>query len=115
MAERMIAYCGLVCSECPAYVATQADDSEALQRVAAEWGKETNTPLTAADCLCDGCLSDSDRLFGYCSKCKMRACAMERGMVTCAHCDDYGCEKITGFLEHAPDAKTMLEQIRQAL
>jgi len=115
MAERMIAYCGLVCSECPAYVATQADDSEALQRVAAEWGKETNKPLTAADCLCDGCLSDSDRLFGYCSKCKMRACAMERGVATCAHCDDYGCEKITGFLEHAPEAKTTLDQIRQAL
>ena len=35
--DNMIAYCGLVCSDCQAYVATQANDPAALERVAAEW------------------------------------------------------------------------------
>ena len=34
MAE-MIAYCGLVCTACPAYIATQANDRAALEQVAA--------------------------------------------------------------------------------
>ena len=115
MAEQMIAYCGLVCSECPAYVATQANDMEALERLAAQWSQEFNAEMTAADCLCDGCISGSDRLIGYCSDCQVRACAAGRGVATCAQCDDYGCEKITAFFDHAPDAKAKLEEIRQAL
>ena len=62
MAEKMIAYCGLVCTECPAYIATQADDKEALKRVAAQWSKDFNAPFTAEDCLCDGCTSGSEPL-----------------------------------------------------
>ena len=116
MAEKMIAYCGLVCTECPAYAATQAGDMEALKRVAAQWSEEYNASFTAEDCLCDGCTSGSERLSSYCrSGCEVRACAMARGVVNCAHCDDYGCEKITAFFNFAPDAKAALEEIRQAL
>jgi hypothetical protein len=115
MTEKMIAYCGLVCSECPAYVATQADDMEALERVAAQWSKEFNATFTATDCICDGCLSDNGRLIGHCSECEIRACAIGRGVINCAHCDDYGCEKLTGFFQFAPDAKTSLEEIRATL
>ncbi len=115
MEEKMIAYCGLVCTECPAYIATQAGDMEALKRVAARWSEEFNASFTAADCLCDGCTSDSERLSGYCGKCEVRACAIARGVINCAHCDDYGCEKITGFFNFAPDAKATLEGIRKSL
>jgi len=104
-----------VCTDCPSYVATQADDMEALARLAAQWSKEFGTPMTAADCLCDGCVSGSDRLIGYCGECEVRACASGRGVVTCAHCDDYGCEKITAFVNGAPDAKARLEEIRRTL
>ena len=30
----MIATCGLTCTECPAYIATQPNDAEALAKVA---------------------------------------------------------------------------------
>jgi len=115
MAEKMIAYCGLVCSECPAYVATQAGDKEALERVAARWSEEFHAPFTVEDCLCDGCTSGSKRLSGYCGKCEVRACAVARGVINCAYCDDYGCEKITGFFNFAPEAKAALEEIRKVL
>jgi len=37
---RIVAYCGIVCSDCEAYRATQSGDREALKRVAAKWRVE---------------------------------------------------------------------------
>lgn len=110
--DKMVAYCGLVCTECPAYIATQANDVAAIQRVAEKWAKEFNATFTADDVWCDGCLSDGPRLCSHCGECKVRACAISRGVVNCAHCDDYGCETLTGFLVYAPGAKVTLEEIR---
>jgi hypothetical protein len=114
MAEKMIAYCGLVCTKCPAYIATQAGDQEGLERVAAQWSKEFHAKFTAADCLCDGC-TGGERLSAYCGKCEIRACAVARGVINCAHCDDYGCEKLTGFFKFAPEAQAALETLREVL
>lgn len=115
--DKIIAYCGLVCTECPAYIATQADDRAALERVAAQWREQFNTPqLTADSVICDGCLeSDGGRLSGYCSMCEIRACGVKRGVVNCAHCDDYACEKLAAFLSQVPQAQAMLDEIRRAL
>jgi len=115
--DKMIAYCGLMCTECPAYIATQSNSQEALEKVAVQWREQFNVPeITAASIICDGCLATTGRLSGYCLQCQIRACAVEHGMVNCAHCDDYeGCEKLAGFLTHAPEAKATLERIRQAL
>ncbi len=113
--NKMIAYCGLVCTECPAYIATQADDVGAIQRVAEKWAKEFNASITADNVWCDGCLSDGPRLCVHCGECAVRACAIGKGVVNCAHCDDYGCETLTGFLVYAPDAKVTLEEIRARL
>lgn len=112
----MIAYCGLVCTECPAYIATQADDRAALERVAAQWREEFNAAgLTAESVICDGCLGTTGRKFGHCSECEIRACAMGRSVINCAHCDDYGCEIITGFFGFVPEARSRLDDIRTQL
>jgi hypothetical protein len=115
--DKIVAYCGLVCTGCPAYVATQADDRAALEKVAAEWRQALNSPeITADSIICDGCLAtNGGRLSGYCSTCQIRACAMERDVVNCAHCADYACEKLEGFFSHAPDAKATLDGLRAAL
>ena len=113
----IIAYCGLNCSECPAYVATQSGDPAALERVAAQWREAFNMPdLTAEMVICDGCLpQEGGRLSGYCTTCAIRACAVEHGVANCAHCADYACEKLTGFWVHAPEAQATLAQIRASL
>ena len=47
--NRMIAICGLNCAECEGYLATQANDEEAKERVAAQWRQMFNAPgLTVA-------------------------------------------------------------------
>ena len=115
--DRIVAYCGLVCSDCPAYVATQSNDRAALERVAAEWREEYDSPdLTADSILCDGCLgTNGGRRIGYCDTCQIRACALERGVANCAHCADYACTELEGFFAHATSARTVLDGIRAAL
>ena len=111
--EKMIACCGLVCKECPAYIATQADDQDALERVAAQWSKEFKHSFAPKDCACDGCLATTDRLSSYCRECKIRACGNEKKVRNCAHCSDYACEKLEEFFGFAPEAKASLEKIRR--
>jgi hypothetical protein len=114
--DKMIAYCGLDCTQCPAYIATQADDWEALERTAAMWREQFNEPrITAESVVCDGC-KGGGRLSGYCGMCEILACAKERGLETCAPCADYdGCGKLATFHEHAPDAKATLDGLRAAV
>ena len=116
MNNKMIAYCGLVCTDCPAYVATQADDRAALEQVAAQWREEYNAPnITVEYVICDGCLTTDGRRCGHCAECEIRACGIERGVVNCAHCDEYSCEKLEGFFGFAPDARAVLDGIRGSM
>lgn len=115
MEKKIIAYCGLICSDCPAYIATQANDQEALEKVAAQWREEYDAPnMTVKSILCDGCL-DGPRKCGHCAECEIRACAVAKGVLNCAHCNDYACEKLIGFFDFVPDAKVVLDGIRQNL
>jgi hypothetical protein len=114
--NQMIAYCGLVCTECPAYVATQAADRAALERVAAQWREEFDAPeITAEWVICDGCLGTTGRKCGHCVECAIRACAMEKTLVNCAHCDDYSCDKLGEFFGFVPEAQARLDGIRAQL
>jgi hypothetical protein len=118
--DKIVAYCGLVCTDCPAYVATQADDRAALERVAAQWREEYNAPhITVESVICDGCLTDDGRKCSHCAECDIRACGVARGVANCAHCADYarqgGCEKLEGFFGFVPDARAVLDEIRRSL
>ena len=111
--DSMIAYCGLICTDCEAYIATQANDLEALERLTAKAREQFSMPeLAVTATMCDGCLSNSDRLCGYCFECPVRACGMERGVANCAFCDDYGCVKVEAIWGMAPQARTTLDGLR---
>ena len=113
----MIAYCGLVCTDCPAYIATQANDRVALEKVAAQWREMFNAPTIVADAIiCDGCLAQNGgRLCSHCAICDIRACARDRSVVNCAHCSDYACTKLENFFSHASEARKVLDEIRRSL
>ncbi len=113
--EKIIAYCGIVCSDCPAYVATQANDRAALEKMAADAHEQYGQPdITAESAMCDGCLAGPHKS-GYCAQCNIRACGVEHGGANCAHCAEYPCEKLQSFWAMAPAAKETLEQIRLTL
>jgi hypothetical protein len=104
-----------VCTDCPAYLATQRDDDVLRAKTAANWSQMFGVDIKPEAIHCDGCLATSGRLFHHCTVCEVRLCGLERGVLTCAHCGDYGCERITKFMEMAPEAKESLEAVRVEL
>ena len=117
---RIIAYCGMVCTDCAEFTATQANDRTALEQIAARYRKELDKPdITAEYLLCDGCLTDRGRLAAHCANCRVRACGMARGIANCAHRPEYVCERLQGFWDHRPDVRkgyrVVLDEIRRSL
>ena len=113
--DKMIAYCGIVCSECPGFIATQNDDDAKRTEVAEVWSKQYGHAIKPEDINCDGCTSDDGkRHVGYCHICEIRKCARDKAVLNCAYCDQYGCEKLTKFLAHVPQAKDTLETLRKS-
>jgi hypothetical protein len=111
--DRMIAYCGIVCTECPAFIATQENDDTKRKKVAEMWSKQYKMEVKPEDINCDGCTSGSKRMLGYCSVCEIRKCGQGKGVENCAYCDEYGCEKLTKFIAMVPHARESLEKIRK--
>ena len=101
--EKMIAYCGIICSECDAFVATQNGDDTKRKEVAELWTREYDVDIKTEDINCDGCLADTGRLIGYCHTCEIRKCGQEKGVVNCAYCDDYACDKLAKLFQTAGD------------
>ncbi|MFH1010320.1 MAG: DUF3795 domain-containing protein [bacterium] len=113
MVERLIAYCGLICSECPGYIATQKDDDAERRKVAQTWSEQYGHEIKPEDINCDGCRSEGSRHLGYCNICEIRLCGIERGVVNCAFCMDYPCEKLEKFFKMAPEAKATLDGFKE--
>jgi len=106
----IIAYCGLDCSECDAFIATQTNDFELKRKIAERWTKGLNVEFKPEDIDCRGCMSE--KISGWCTKiCKIRPCAETKKVKTCAHCSDYQCGKLKEFLSNEPQAARNLEQM----
>jgi len=112
--ERMIAVCGLDCGSCEAHQATQANDEQAKERIAAKWRVEYNNPTCdVAYVTCDGCRAFGGRLGGHCLECDIRACGVARQLPNCGYCDDFEtCEKLSRFLKAVPFVRATLEDVR---
>jgi hypothetical protein len=111
MSTKMIAYCGLVCTECPGFLATQANDPVAAQKIAAEWSKAYHTDVKVEHVWCDGCLVEGKKC-AHCGECEVRACARKLGVENCARCDQYPCATLEGFFKMAPMARASLDALR---
>ena len=114
--NQMIAFCGLTCTDCPSYIATQANDYAALLRVRDQWRQEYHAPtMTVDQVACDGCLVEGLKC-GHCSECDIRACGRQHQVANCGHCDEYAaCAKLARFFSSVPSAQVTLEQVRAVL
>lgn len=112
---QMIAYCGLVCSNCPTFLATKNDDDAARQKTAALYSEKFGFDLKPEDINCDGCLSQGGKLIGYCQVCEIRKCCRQKGLDHCALCEEQGCEKMAKFHEFSPDAKAAFEALKMKI
>jgi len=108
--DELASCCGLLCSECPAYLATQKNDDAERQNVAELWTKEYGRVFKKEDINCGGCMSNGPH-FGYCDKCEIRACGVQKKVENCAFCPDYACERLSAFFANAPKAKENLDRV----
>jgi hypothetical protein len=91
MVEINISFCGIDCNACPAYIASQANDTAKLAEVVKNWNSE-EFPLDDGDVQCDGC--HAERVAKFVPQCTTRQCGLENGVENCAQCDEYVCDKL---------------------
>ena len=92
--KEIIAPCGITCTGCQAYIATQANDSDKLNEIAKNWSDE-DTQYKLADIVCDGCFSQ--RVHTFCKDCEVRNCAIEKGYQVCSECAMYPCDRLSNL------------------
>lgn len=109
--EKLIAACGIDCSECEARQATLANDNEKRTAVAAKWSQQYQAELTAESINCMGCMEPGVH-FGHCNQCDYRACVRSKGLKNCSECSDFPCEMLSQFFGYVPAAKANLEALR---
>ncbi len=111
---KMIAYCGLICTDCGAYIATQTNDSQKKREIAAEWTQKYHHPFKPEDINCDGCLPDTIKTIGHLNACAVRKCGQKKGVQNCGWCADYSCDKTNDFFKMVPACKETLDAIKQS-
>jgi len=101
--EKLIAYCGGSCTECPAYIATMNDDQALRVKTAAEWTVKYKVEFTPDMLHCTSCKGDGVKV-GYCSQCEIRKCATAKGAANCGVCEEFKtCETINGLIAAFPE------------
>jgi len=109
----MIACCGLNCSRCEAYLATQEDNDDTRKETALKWSKRYGTEIRPDQINCHGCKSEETRFY-HCDVCDIRRCCVSKEVDHCGVCEDYMCETLSRFIKLAPEAGRALEKLRSS-
>ncbi len=89
--EKIMSACGVICSDCAAYVA--ASKGPAYQKEASEaWSRIYGFKTEPEKMSCGGCLSSDDRVFYTSARCTARRCCLSKGFSSCAECPEKSCE-----------------------
>ena len=103
MSFRYDSYCGLYCGACNIMGANERGDSEYLKKFAAEYKCKTE------DLICRGCKTAKPA--NVCAQCKIRVCAMGRGVEFCNECVDYPCQNLTDLSRRLPHLKALFRNL----
>ena len=101
----MIAYCGLDCEQCDAFLAMLHDDQALREKTAKLWGELNNAPILPEHINCEGCRVDGVKTVFCDSLCKIRQCVLKKGVTTCGDCPDLEtCQTVGTVIANNPDA-----------
>ena len=112
---KMVAFCGIDCANCPAYIATYENNDRLRTETAAKWSEMFHSSIKKEDINCLGCHSGGP-LFSYCKECGIRKCALEQKIKeTCAECADYSCQLLTEFHKMLQEEKKILDRLHSEI
>ena len=107
--KSMIAYCGLNCENCDAYLATINNDQSLREKTAKLWAALNNAPILPEHIYCQGCRTEGVKTVFCESMCAIRRCARERGAATCGDCPLVeSCQTVSAILKNNPEARKNL-------
>ncbi len=101
----MMSVCGVLCSDCPAYLG-KAKGVAHQESTAAAWQRIYGLNMAAEQISCGGCLGPDDELFHTSRACKTRRCCRSKSLDNCAECPLESCadlEKSQSQWDEVPD------------
>ncbi|WP_092208375.1 DUF3795 domain-containing protein [Desulfoluna spongiiphila] len=108
----MIAYCGIDCSKCKSYIATQSGKRGELEKVARNLAQIYHAEVKPEYVVCDGCKADKRHSYFCSNRCNMRPCCMDRNYTSCIECSDFPCAELELEIRNKPEAWENLEKMR---
>lgn len=108
--KKMIAYCGIDCEKCDAYIATINDDQALREQTAKKWADLNNAPILPEHINCQGCRTEGVKTVFCDSICGIRQCALMKGVETCGDCPELeNCEIIAMVFSNNDEALKRLK------
>ena len=105
----MIAYCGLDCEKCDAYIATKNNDQALREKTAKLWSELNNATILPEHINCEGCRMNGKKTVFCDSLCAIRQCALKKGVATCGDCPEMEqCPTVGAIFAHNPNARENL-------
>lgn len=103
--KKMIAFCGLDCEKCDAYIATKNDDQALRVKTAKLWSEMNNVEILPEHINCDGCRVNGRKTMFCESLCGIRQCALKKDLETCSDCPKMvTCPTLGAVTKNSPDA-----------
>jgi len=96
--------CGYRCDLCLAYKPNVEKNPANQQKLSDGGFKYFGFRIEPENILCDGCMSEHAILIDQ--TCPVRPCAIEKGLETCADCDEFICEKLKERIVSYTDVKS---------
>ncbi|MCK5115353.1 MAG: DUF3795 domain-containing protein [Candidatus Aegiribacteria sp.] len=110
--NRIVGSCGIICNECPAFIAYRTDDQELREKTAKDWSKMYGAQIGASDINCVGCQATEGVQITHCAECDIRSCSQQtHHIANCGLCSEYPCERIEKFFEFVPSCREVLDEI----
>jgi hypothetical protein len=89
----MMSACGVLCSDCPAYLG-KIKGIKHQELTAEAWHRIYGLNEAAGNISCSGCLGPAEELFYTSRSCKARHCCLSKGYSSCADCPQESCEDL---------------------
>lgn len=107
----MIAYCGLNCEKCDAYLATIHDDQVLREKTAKLWAELNQAPIPPEHINCQGCRVEGVKTVFCDSLCEIRQCALKKGVAACGDCPELeNCQIVGAVISNNPEALENLKR-----
>lgn len=113
MEMEIISCCGIMCGECPVYIATQRGDGQMKKFLARKFSSPERM-LTEEDICCLGCHSPDRNEDKFREGCKVRSCCREKQVRLCAECREFPCPLAESDIPAGTEHRARLEEMHQA-